>query len=90
MGTVIDDIDCPGSINHIFTDYSRFSISCSMKSVLLYQRSNGRAEYLDGHAKFVRATKAVGNRLISGGMDSCLKIWNCEPFPVTIDAGNIY
>jgi len=84
MGDVMKTVTTRGNITDLSFDLSRIAIACSQKAILLYNRSTGGMQELEGHTKAVRSVRVVANRLLSGSMDGSVRVWNCDPLPVLV------
>lgn len=75
----------PGNITDLSFDSLRIAVASSCKSVLVYSRSTGDAnayQELQGHSKSSRSVKISpsGARLVSGGLDNTIRLWNLKSF----------
>ena len=78
MGYVIETIDFPSGITSLYSDSTRISISAGSKQVHLYSKLSGHIKELGSHTKPCRASRHVGDRLLSGSMDHSVKLWKIE------------
>ncbi|KAI8898925.1 WD40-repeat-containing domain protein [Globomyces pollinis-pini] len=73
-----------GNVTDLSIDFTRIAIAASKKSLQIYQRSSGSIFELHGHTKSIRTTKMLSKRIVTGGMDSSIRIWKCDPLPIVV------
>ena len=72
--SVTTSISVPSGVTDISFDFNKIAIAASTKSVMLYSRADETIKEHAGHSKTVRSCRLLGNRLVSGGMDSMIRI----------------
>ncbi|KAJ3208270.1 Mitochondrial fission protein [Clydaea vesicula] len=82
--TVLDTIQFDHEVTSVSFDHRNIMIAAGTKEVKIYNRTSclisGLGEEIDGgwsgHAKKVKYVYSIGDRVISGGSDSTVKVWN--------------
>ncbi|KAJ3181347.1 Mitochondrial fission protein [Gaertneriomyces sp. JEL0708] len=74
-GEAVDNIRLDGCVNDLHHDMFRITIAAGSKEVEIYNRTTSVVKTLEGHAKAVRTLKHMDDTLISGGMDTTVRIW---------------
>ncbi|KAJ3311842.1 Mitochondrial fission protein [Boothiomyces sp. JEL0838] len=84
MGDYTHSLNTAGNITDLSFDFSRIAIACSTKSINVYHRTSGNVVELEGHSKSVRTVKLKGGRIVSGGMDSTIRVWRSDPMQIIV------
>ncbi|TPX55307.1 hypothetical protein PhCBS80983_g05424 [Powellomyces hirtus] len=74
-GEAVDQIRFDGCVNDLHADMFRLTVAGGSKDVQIYNRTTSAIKVLEGHTKPVRALKHMDDTLISGGMDTTVRLW---------------
>ncbi|KAJ3162907.1 Mitochondrial fission protein [Geranomyces variabilis] len=74
-GEAVDHIHFDGCVNDLHHDMFRLTVAGGSKDVQIYNRTTSAIKVLDGHTKPVRSLKHMDDTLISGGMDTTVRLW---------------
>ncbi|KAI8816995.1 WD40-repeat-containing domain protein [Fimicolochytrium jonesii] len=74
-GEAIDDIRFQGGVIDLHHDMFRLTVAAGSSNVKIYNRTTSAIKILEGHTKPVRALRHMDDTLISGGMDTTVRLW---------------
>ncbi|KAI8929369.1 WD40-repeat-containing domain protein [Entophlyctis helioformis] len=83
-GQVLETVALDGPVSAVSMDATRIAVACGGKDVMLLRRRDGvpgqpvPVSVLGAHTKPVRGVKVVGDTLVSGGMDSTVRVWSVD------------
>ncbi|KND04708.1 uncharacterized protein SPPG_00417 [Spizellomyces punctatus DAOM BR117] len=74
-GEAVDEVRFDGCVNDLHHDMFRIVVAAGSKDVQIYNRTTSVIKSLEGHSKPVRSLRHMDDTLISGGMDTTVRIW---------------
>ncbi|KAJ3009881.1 Mitochondrial fission protein, partial [Thoreauomyces humboldtii] len=74
-GESVDQIRFEGSVNDLHHDMFRLCVAGGSKDVQIYNRTTSAIKSLEGHTKPVRSVRHMDDTLITGGMDTTVRLW---------------